>query len=73
MGEVDRASFEARGFGQRVGFGARPALLMIDLIRGFTDASMPLGADLTSEIDATRRVLAAARSARVPAFYTTVQ
>ena len=33
----DESLFAARGFGQRIGFGDRPALLVIDIIRAFTD------------------------------------
>jgi maleamate amidohydrolase len=64
--------FAKRGFGIRIGFGERPALAVIDLINAFTDSSMPLGANLDREIEATRTVLAAARDAEIPVFYTTV-
>jgi maleamate amidohydrolase len=64
--------FAQRGFGLRIGFGERPALVVIDLMRAFTDASMPLGANLDREIEATRTLLAAAREAGIPVFYTVV-
>ncbi|MBX5489572.1 MAG: isochorismatase family protein [Chloroflexi bacterium] len=66
------AFFAQRGFGLRIGFGERPAVAVIDFVYAFTDPSMPLGANLDREIEATRRVLAAAREARVPIFYTVV-
>ena len=64
--------FAQRGFGLRIGFGERPALAVIDLMRAFTDASMPLGAKLDREIEATTTLLAAARDAGIPVFYTVV-
>jgi maleamate amidohydrolase len=66
------AFFAQRGFGQRIGFGERPGLVVIDILKAFTDPTQPLGADLSREIEAIRQVLAAARAAGVPIFYTTV-
>src|SRR5207244_12098226 len=64
------AFFASRGFGLRIGFGERPAVAVIDFMNGFTDASMPLGANLDREIEATRQVLAAARHSETPIYYT---
>ena len=61
----------SRGFGGRVGFGERPALLVVDLIRGFTDLRSPLAAELDSQVDATRALLDGARGAGAPVFLTT--
>jgi maleamate amidohydrolase len=66
------AFFASKGFGQRMGFGERPGLVVIDFMNAFTDSSMPLGANLDAEIEATRTVLAAARAAGTPTFYTVV-
>ena len=66
------AFFAQRGFGQQIGFGERPGLVVIDILNAFTDPSQPLGADLSREIEAIRKVLAAARAAGIPIFYTTV-
>ncbi len=65
--------FAQRGFGRRIGFGERPAVLVIDIINGFTDPVMPLGADLDTEIAAVRAILDAARARHVPVQFTTVQ
>lgn len=67
-GEID---FQARGFAQRIGFGTRPAVLVVDLIKGFTDPARPLGADLDEQIIATSRVLDSSRGVGVPILYTT--
>ena len=64
--------FEDRGFGLRIGYGDRPALIVIDLVRGFTDPEKPLGADLSAQLTVTRRLLEAARRAEVPVYFTTV-
>ena len=64
--------FASRGFGIRIGFGERPALAVIDFMNAFTDASMPLGANLDREIEAAGVVLGAAREAGIPIFYTAV-
>ena len=68
----DENFFAERGFGGRLGFGNRPALLIVDLVNAFTDASSPLGAAMDSEIDATCALLDAARSVDVPRFFTTL-
>lgn len=65
--------FESRGFGQEIGFGDRPAVVVVDLIYAFTDPEAPLGADLDAVMTATVRALTAARQAGVPIFHTTVQ
>ncbi len=45
-GKDDEEFFRQRGFGIKMGFGERPALIVIDMLKGFTDAAMPLGANL---------------------------
>jgi hypothetical protein len=51
-----------RGFGLELGFGERPALLVIDLMKAFTDASLPLGANLDVQVAATNRLLEVAHA-----------
>jgi nicotinamidase-related amidase len=68
----DHAFFRERGFGLRMGFGTRPAILVVDLIKAFTDAARPLGAPLESQIQATNRLLEAAQSKDVPVIFSTV-
>jgi nicotinamidase-related amidase len=67
------ALYQNRGFAQRVGFGARPALLVIDFIKAFTDLASPLASNLDAEVAATQQVLAAAREQRLPIAFTTVE
>ncbi len=68
----DQAFFAARGFGQRIGFGERPAVLVIDLARAFADPAIALGASLDEVIAQTNRVLDAAHAARAPVFLSVV-
>ena len=56
-GEQDAEFFRERGFGLKMGFGQRPALLVIDLIKAFTDANRPLGADLDASVAVTQTLL----------------
>ena len=68
----DAAFYRERGFGGTAGFGRRPALLVIDLVNGFTDSASPLGSDLDSVVAATRRLIDACRAKDVPIIFTTV-
>ena len=60
------------GFHGRSGFGRRPALLVIDVNRGFTDPSSPLVCDLEDVVAAIVRLLDETRRAGLPVVYTTV-
>lgn len=64
--------YREKGLGGRLGFGERPAVLMIDFCRGFTDPSSPLGADLTAQVEAANEVIRAARSKGRPVIFTTI-
>lgn len=68
----EEAFFVARGFARRLGFGRRPAVLVIDFMRAFTDPRSPLGAALDREVAETERVVTAARAAGAPIIYTVV-
>jgi maleamate amidohydrolase len=63
---------DAGDFGGGAGFGSRPAVVVVDLIEGFTDPASPLGADLDEVVAATRTLLDAAREAGVRVLFTTV-
>jgi maleamate amidohydrolase len=68
----DAEFFKQRGFGLRIGFGERPALLVIDMLNAFTDPKMMLGANLDAQIEAIAPLLAAAHEASVPVIFSTV-
>ena len=65
-----RAKYLVRGWGHRVGFGGHPAVVVIDLAKYWLDPSVHIGSNLDSVLEATRRVLAAARKAGIPIFFT---
>lgn len=61
-----------RGWAGRVGFGERPALIVIDLARFWTDASHGgVGSNVESVVEASCQLLKAARAAGIPIFFTT--
>lgn len=62
----------ARAYGTRVGFGKRPALLMIDFCQGYFDPSCDLYSGVEEALAAALRVRAAARAAGVPVILTNV-
>jgi maleamate amidohydrolase len=67
----DQQMYQQRGFSSRVGFGERPALLVIDFIKGFTDTNCPLGSNLDAEVEATKQLLDSFRSQNLPVHFTT--
>jgi nicotinamidase-related amidase len=67
-----REEFHEKGFGRRVGFGQRPALLAVDFITGFTDLRSPLAGELDSQLEATNALLEPARAAGIPVIFSTV-
>ncbi len=64
--------YRARGLGSKLGMGWRPAVLVVDLQRGFTDSASSLGGDLDDVVGFTRQVVDAAHRAGRPAFFTTI-
>ena len=72
-GQDDAAFFAERGFGLRIGFGQRPALLVVDMLKAFTNKEMPLGSDLSDELAVIQRLLMAARGSELPILFSTVQ
>jgi len=69
----DAEFFAQRGFGQRIGFGERPALVIIDILKAFTDEKAMLGANLDKEIAAISPLLAAAHERGIPVIFSTVR
>lgn len=73
--ELDRLRDElySRGFGKRLGFGSKIAVLVIDFIRGFTDTRSPIASDFTMEVEAARKVVDAARRAGAAVILATTE
>jgi maleamate amidohydrolase len=70
--DAARQLYDRKGFARRVGWGLRPAVLVIDLTNGFTDPASPVGADLSEVIGETNRLLTAARAYEVPVIFTSI-
>jgi len=66
-----RERYLQRGWGGRVEFGERPAVIVIDLAKFWTAPAAQIGSNLDSVVAGTCRVLAAARAAKVPVLFTT--
>jgi maleamate amidohydrolase len=60
------------GFHGRAGFGKKPALVVVDVNRGFTDPASPLVCDLDECVAGIAKLLAAFRGVRLPVVFTTV-
>jgi maleamate amidohydrolase len=71
-GKDDEEFFRQRGFGIKIGFGERPALIVIDMLKGFTDPAMPLGANLDSQLEAQKPLLDVAHERSIPVIFSTV-
>lgn len=70
--EEARRIYERARLGGSVTMGSRPAVLVVDFSCGFTDPACPLGSDLAAEVEATRRLLDAAREKGLPVIFTTI-
>ena len=66
------ADYERKGLSARSGYGSRPALLIVDFIKGFTDPGTGLGGDYGAELAVTAKLLAEFRARALPVFFTTV-
>ncbi len=63
--------YRQMNWARRVGFGKRPALVVIDLALFWTKPETQMGTHLDSVVEATCRILAGARAAKVPIFFST--
>ena len=73
MSDAEAREVYARaGLGESVTLGSRPAVLVVDFSCGFTDPECSLGSDLSAEVEATKRLLDAARARGLPVVFTTI-
>ncbi|TKA39998.1 hypothetical protein B0A55_13546 [Friedmanniomyces simplex] len=72
----DHASYRATGFGNRIGWGQRPALLLIDVCTAYWTPGSPLDTSSNpasaASPEAMKRLLAAARASDIPVIWTQV-
>ena len=69
--ERDREFYQQRGIGNKMGFGKKPAVVVIDLQLGFTDPNFPLGGDLDRVVESCRKLIDAAHAKKIPVIFTT--
>jgi len=70
--QSDAELFKERGFGLKIGFGERPVLLVIDMLKAFTNPAMLVGANLDRQIEAIQPLLAVAHARAIPVIFSTV-
>lgn len=59
-------------FDGRLGFGSKPALILVDFVRAYFDETSPLYAGVEDALASALRIRGAARSAGIPVVYTNV-
>jgi maleamate amidohydrolase len=71
--ELD-ADYRLAGFGARLSFGKRPALLLVDLVSAYVDPASPLyAAPFVAALGPNIELLRAARRAGIPVVFTCVR
>lgn len=71
-GSNTQETYERAGFGASTVRGVRPAIVVVDLSRGFTEAAFPSGSDLTGPVEQTSRLLRVAAERQLPTVLTTI-
>jgi len=72
MSELDD-DYAGAGFGRPLEWGSAPAVLVVDMVRAYFQPGAELYLGSRDCLDATARVLAAARARGVPVIYTRVE
>ncbi|MGH3137992.1 MAG: isochorismatase family protein [Gaiellaceae bacterium] len=70
--EEARQIYAKARLGESITMGSRPAVLVVDFTCGFTDPESRLGSEMTPQVEATRRLLDAAREIGLPVIFTTI-
>ena len=71
MSDLDD-DYARAGFGGRLPFGRRPALLVVDGVRAYTASDSPLYAGVEAALASMLRLIQAARTGGAPVIYTQV-
>jgi len=67
-----RDIYRGAGFTGAFELGIRPAVVVVDFCRGFTDPASPLGSDMSEAVVRTRALLDVARGQGVLTVFTTI-
>lgn len=68
----DCSIYQRQGFGSSLGWGERPALIVVDFVAGFNDPAVLGGGNIAPAIEAAEGLLARAREARLPVAFTRI-
>ncbi len=69
---TDLDIYKQQGFGNRVGMGQHPALVVVDFVNGFNDPEQFGGGNIASAISVTGGLLAVVRERGLPVAFTRV-
>ncbi len=69
----DVTDYKTAGFGNNLGTGQKPALLVVDMVQAYFDPTSPLYAGVEAERDCTARLVDAARGVGIPVIWTGVR
>ena len=72
MNRVLADDYERAGFGGKLEFGQRPALLIIDVVQAYLQPSSPLYAGVEAALASNVRLIERARASKVPIVFTKV-
>lgn len=64
------ADYRSAGFAGTLGFGKRPAVIVVDMVMAYFDRASPMYAGVEAVAESARRVVDAALSSDVPVFFT---
>lgn len=64
--------YRKQQFGQKIGFGKLPALLVVDFVNGFTDPEILGGGNILDAVATTKPLLAFFRQAKLPVVFTRI-
>jgi maleamate amidohydrolase len=67
-----RSRYAIAGLGRSLQPGRRPAVLVVDLVYGFTDPAFPAGSELADVVRSTRELLDTAREHGAPVIFTSI-
>lgn len=71
--ETASADYRRAGFNERLGFGERPALIVVDMCRAYFEPGSPLDTGRPEVIEACKELVGSARAASIPVLWTRVE
>jgi len=73
MNKKDEMALSNAGFGKRIGFGKKPALLVVDFCVGFTNSELSAaGGDYDAEMNGTNEIIEVMRRKNLPVIFMTI-